>query len=40
MLVNECKAKCVKLFYPEANNEKTINSVKLFSMKKIKIMMY
>lgn len=40
MLVNECKAKCVKILYPEAYNEKTINSVILFSVKKIKIMMY
>lgn len=39
MLVNECKAKCVKIFYPEAHNEKTLNSVILFSVKK-KIMMY
>lgn len=40
MLVNECKAKCVKIFYPEAHNEKTINSVTciLFSVKK-KMMM-
>lgn len=36
MLVNECKAKCVKIFYPEAHNEKTINSVILFSVEKNK----
>lgn len=40
MFVNECKVKCVKIFYFEVYNEKIINFVKLFFVKKIKMMMY
>lgn len=39
MIVNECKAKCVRIFYPETYNEKTINSTS-YNFPWKKIMMY